>query len=166
MVHEAVISLFLLSVGSAVRVTKVELDNELSTQVQNEELPGAFNCTQRRHEFISLLSASLTPEQRMSKMSVLASEECGMRLNENVIKHRYDGFCQHSGKVFGLGMFKTGTSSLVEALNNLGYISTKETRAYFAGYGSCILCVYEHLTLCQTSINPNSNSNHDPNYHV
>ena len=36
-------------------------------------------------------------------------------------ERRFRYGCQHRGKVFGIGMFKTGTSSLTDALNILGY---------------------------------------------
>lgn len=43
----------------------------------------------------------------------------------------YQGKCSHTGKVFGVGVFKTGTSSLSAELRTLGYTSCAKTRGFW-----------------------------------
>jgi hypothetical protein len=43
----------------------------------------------------------------------------------------YHGQCNHRGKVFGVGVFKTGTSSLSRELSDLGYTPCAQARGFF-----------------------------------
>ena len=44
----------------------------------------------------------------------------------------YTGRCKHTGKVFGVGVCKTGTTSLSAELGQLGYASCAMTRGWWA----------------------------------
>ena len=43
----------------------------------------------------------------------------------------YTGQCKHTGKVFGVGVFKTGTTSLSAELRQLGYASCAMARGWW-----------------------------------
>mmetsp|Transcript_15264 Transcript_15264/g.32888 ORF Transcript_15264/g.32888 Transcript_15264/m.32888 type:complete len:492 (-) Transcript_15264:221-1696(-) len=45
---------------------------------------------------------------------------------------KYHGSCKHSGRVFGSGLFKTGTTSLAFKLKALQYVQCHITRGYFS----------------------------------
>ncbi|GAB5368931.1 hypothetical protein AAMO2058_001361700 [Amorphochlora amoebiformis] len=59
----------------------------------------------------------------------------GARINKQSLRQRYNGSCRHRGRVFGVGVTKTGTSSLISGLDLLNYTSKGPTNGVSFMYG-------------------------------
>mmetsp|Transcript_23063 Transcript_23063/g.32250 ORF Transcript_23063/g.32250 Transcript_23063/m.32250 type:complete len:247 (+) Transcript_23063:464-1204(+) len=82
-------------------------------------------------------------EQRVRQLEVEMEglRQCGARINPETLNLRYNASCGHKGRVYGIGLFKTGTTSLIPALKGLGYSASKETSGFnshlFGGLQMC-----------------------------
>eukprot|EP00484_Ammonia_sp_Unknown_P014860 CAMPEP_0197073188 /NCGR_PEP_ID=MMETSP1384-20130603/210479_1 /TAXON_ID=29189 /ORGANISM="Ammonia sp." /LENGTH=491 /DNA_ID=CAMNT_0042512021 /DNA_START=162 /DNA_END=1634 /DNA_ORIENTATION=+ len=71
--------------------------------------------------------------------------------------------CAYKSKVFGIGLYKTGTTSLSEALSKLGYMDNGSTskykwlRPYFCGYSHWFLILRHYYDLMHSVLNINNN---------
>lgn len=71
---------------------------------------------------------------------------CGARVNSDTQNLVYSGACRHRGRVFGVGVFKTGTTSLVNALDILGYKKRRVTEGFFPHYTGSQAMFDEQMT--------------------
>mmetsp|Transcript_22114 Transcript_22114/g.32963 ORF Transcript_22114/g.32963 Transcript_22114/m.32963 type:complete len:422 (+) Transcript_22114:51-1316(+) len=102
------------------------------------------NCTDSQQiirTVLSVLSIShdaryVTLSEAKLKLRLLRESfrSCGARINFETLTTRYLGPCKHKGKVFGIGLFKTGTSSLMQAFVNLGYQPDNLTKTFDFSY--------------------------------
>eukprot|EP01083_Nonionella_stella_P234163 824420_1 len=79
----------------------------------------------------------------------------------NIINNTKLEQCKYKGKVFGIGMFKTGTTSLSLALSFLGYIDNtrssqyQQLKEYPCNYGHWYLILRQYYDLMNSLININ-----------
>ena len=102
-------------------------DNVISQQHSQMNAPNTLKTVQYDNKLTVTVSTRYTNETQPKKRSLSDSK------------------CSYNGRVFGIGMYKTGTTSLSLALSYLGYVDNYETSIY--KWLKQFSCIYSHWFL-------------------